>query len=401
MAILVSADISPRVITVPTADGTSITVQSLLDQCRVWEEIPANMSYPRLALAAGKTEVRPGKFTGIVLTLQNAVLAFEARGGPDFVACNVDDGDLVAVDANGALLSSPIQTTAFTQVNYAASTSATLISAGSGVTAQDKLDIADQVWNEAQAEHAAAGSFGVTASEVEAIKAVTDLLPNAGALSDLATILTDTNELQGDWADGGRLDLLLDAIPTTAMRGTDNAATAADLATAQADLDILTGTDGATLATTQALYAPAKAGDLMGLANNAITAAKLAADAVAEIQSGLATAAALTTVDTVVDAIRVITDALGATAAANLALSAGASGIVVGAAEAGTLSTTQMTSNLTEETNNHYVGRVIIWTSGVLAGQATDITAYLGSTGRLTFTAVTEAPSPADAFLIV
>ena len=29
-----------------------------------------------------------------------------------------------------------------------------------------------------------------------------------------------------DWADGGRLDLLLDAIPTTAMRGTDNAALA-------------------------------------------------------------------------------------------------------------------------------------------------------------------------------
>ena len=30
-----------------------------------------------------------------------------------------------------------------------------------------------------------------------------------------------------DWADGGRLDLLLDAIPTTVMRGTDNAATEA------------------------------------------------------------------------------------------------------------------------------------------------------------------------------
>jgi len=29
-----------------------------------------------------------------------------------------------------------------------------------------------------------------------------------------------------DWLDGGRLDLLLDAIPTTAMRGTDNAALA-------------------------------------------------------------------------------------------------------------------------------------------------------------------------------
>ena len=42
-------------------------------------------------------------------------------------------------------------------------------------------------------------------------------------------IEADTNELQTDWADDGRLDLLLDAIPTTAMRGTDNAALATKL----------------------------------------------------------------------------------------------------------------------------------------------------------------------------
>lgn len=66
-----------------------------------------------------------------------------------------------------------------------------------------------------------------------------------------------------DWINGGRLDLLLDAIPTV-MRGTDSAALATSLATAQLDLDTITGTDGATLATAQALYAPAKAGDNMG-----------------------------------------------------------------------------------------------------------------------------------------
>lgn len=89
----------------------------------------------------------------------------------------------------------------------------------------------------------------------DAIKAVTDLLPNAGALSDLATILTDTNELQTDWANGGRLDLLIDTITTyvdliddatnglaaikaeveglagAAMRGTNNAALEATLLT--------------------------------------------------------------------------------------------------------------------------------------------------------------------------
>jgi len=42
-------------------------------------------------------------------------------------------------------------------------------------------------------------------------------------------------------------------------------ATATALATAQADLDVLTGSDGATLATAQGNYAPAKAGDAMAL----------------------------------------------------------------------------------------------------------------------------------------
>lgn len=53
------------------------------------------------------------------------------------------------------------------------------------------------------------------------------------------------------------------------------------------------------------------------IANNAITAAAIASDAVTEIQSGLATAAALSDVDTVVDAILVDTAEIG-TAGAGL-----------------------------------------------------------------------------------
>jgi len=47
------------------------------------------------------------------------------------------------------------------------------------------------------------------------------------------------------------METTLNAIPTTAMRGTDSAATATALATAQLDLDTITGSDGATLATLQ------------------------------------------------------------------------------------------------------------------------------------------------------
>ena len=50
--------------------------------------------------------------------------------------------------------------------------------------------IADVVWDEPVAGHVAAGSFGKTDAD----------------------ILADTNELQADWVDAGRLDALLDAI---------------------------------------------------------------------------------------------------------------------------------------------------------------------------------------------
>lgn len=103
--------------------------------------------------------------------------------------------------------------------------------------------------------------------------------------------------------------------------------------------------------------------------------------------------------DLLIDAIKVVTDALTSAAATKLALSAGT--IVVGNAITGTLSTTAMTTDLTEATNDHYNGRIIIWTSGVLIAQATDITDYDGATKMFTFTAITEAPSNGDDFIIV
>ncbi len=90
----------------------------------------------------------------------------------------------------------------------------------------------------------------------------------------------------------------------------------------------------------------------------------------------------------------------GSTSAADK-LELSALSIETGAAAAGTLSTTKMTSTLTEATDDHYIGRIIIWTSGVLIRQTSDITDYVGSGGLLTFTAVTEAPTAGDTFIIV
>ncbi len=102
--------------------------------------------------------------------------------------------------------------------------------------------------------------------------------------TEIAAILADTNELQTDWVNGGRLDLLIDGI--------------------KAKSDTLPAS-------------PAAVGSAMTLATGAITAAVIAtgaidadaisSDAVTEIQSGLATATALQTIDDNVDAILVDT----------------------------------------------------------------------------------------------
>lgn len=59
--------------------------------------------------------------------------------------------------------------------------------------------------------------------------------------------------------------------------------------------------------------------------------------------------------------------------------------------------------DITEATGDHYKGRIVIFTSGALAGQATDITGYsnVGGIGQFTVTALTEAPANNDTFIIV
>jgi len=119
---------SPRVITV-LGPSVTIKIQDLHDSVKKLEEEPYALSYPPLIKSAGKEDLGGSTEVGITSTLQNARLAFEARGGPSFVECNVDGGNLVAVDDVGAEIS-PIHTTAYVQVNYAKSSSATLVNGG-------------------------------------------------------------------------------------------------------------------------------------------------------------------------------------------------------------------------------------------------------------------------------
>lgn len=89
--------------------------------------------------------------------------------------------------------------------------------------------IADAVWDELISGHVIAGSFGaknqnvVPSETIEDYKADVSALATDAALSThdvkldtvdgiVDNILLDTNELQTDWANGGRLDLIIDLI---------------------------------------------------------------------------------------------------------------------------------------------------------------------------------------------
>jgi len=91
---------------------------------------------------------------------------------------------------------------------------------------------------------------------------------------------------------------------------------------------------------------------------------------------------------------------INSVAASAVNLEQGAFALVRGQAVTGTLTTTTFTTNLTEATDDHYNGRVVTFTSGVLNGQSTDITDYTGSSKLITVTAMTEAPSNTDTFVI-
>lgn len=58
----------------------------------------------------------------------------------------------------------------------------------------------------------------------------------------------------------------------------------------------------------------------------------------------------------------------------------------------GTPTTTSGVLNLTEATDDHFVGRTLLFRGGALDGQVSRITQYFGSTKMVTYPTLTEAP---------
>ncbi len=257
----------------------------------------------------------------------------------------------------------------------------------------------------------------------------------AAVKAETALVVADTNELQTDWANGGRLDVILDAIlvdtGTTLPATLATLATSAALATVDTNVDAILVDTGTTIPAT--LGTPAGADMAADIAAVKVDTAAILVDTGTTLPATLATAAALATVDTNVDAILVDTAttipgliataqadldtitgtggallATGQTASAWSSLEASAGQIIEATVDTVTNTHTPTTTefqadDITEATADHYNGRIVIFTSGVLAGQATDITDYaaVGGIGQLTVTALTEAPSNNDTFIIV
>ena len=188
------------------------------------------------------------------------------------------------------------------------------------------------------------GSANVTAwlgATATALETAADVRTEMDANStQLAAIVADTNELQGDWANGGRLDLILDSRMAEASINTTGGAV-----------------DNVTLVATTTTNTDMRGTD------------------------SAATAANLATVDANVDTLLL--------------------GVITGTAQTGTLSTTQATTDLTGYANDELIGRVIVFTGGTADGQASDITDYASASGLVTFTAIPTAPANGDTFKIV
>jgi len=127
-------DRTNRVITVASPD-TVVDIQEIYDKSKDKEDDPGYIDEPIIMTATGKEVLTPSSSVAITAVMQNNwKVGFEARGGPDFIICRIDGGNMT--DSSGTV-GAWINPTAFVQVIYGSSSSATLVTGTGGLTAQD------------------------------------------------------------------------------------------------------------------------------------------------------------------------------------------------------------------------------------------------------------------------
>ena len=338
--------------------------------------------------------------------------------GTGTAALSVSSGlvTLAGVTHTGAVIP-----TVTTLTNLPAITANWLTAAGMDTTAS--AEIADAVWDEAQADHVAAGSFGVTASEIADILVDTAEIGAAGAgLTNIGTIATVTN---------------LTNLPAITANWLTAAGTAADFGAEMATA-VWTDTTAGDFTVAASIGKSVMNGVALGtgLTINAYTGntvqtgdafARLGAPAGASVSADVAavkvdTAAILVDTGTTLDGripaaltaggnmkVDVLAISGSTTAADNLEESTEA--IAYGTVDGtGATTTAFLSSALTPDsvTNDQFNGRVLIFkadtTTTALRGQATTISDYVHTSaeiGTFTVVALTTAPQTGDTFTIL
>jgi hypothetical protein len=288
---------------VAEGDGGGTTAYST-DGIVLYTPTQAETNYTSFILIAKKTGCIPACVTVVTTASSVPGRTMPADGSitAAVIATDAIDADAIKADAVTEIQSglatatnvSDAQTAIITQVDA----NETKIDAVKAKTDNLPSDPADQ--SAVEAAITAATSPLATAANLATVAGYLD--------TEIADILADTNELQAAWADGGRLDLILDArssqasvddLPTNAelatALGTADDAVLAAIATVQSDTNdiqtrlpaalesgrIAAALDSAArvkLDGTQPDYAPLKASDYTAPANSDITAIKAKTD---------------------------------------------------------------------------------------------------------------------------
>ena len=252
--------------------------------------------------------------------------------------------------------------------------------------------------------------------------------------ASIDAIEIDTNELQSDWADGGRLDLLLDAIKLI----TDALPESGSLTTIDANIDTVLSRVTGNVALEATLTAIKGAGwttETLTTIEAAINGQTDPSAALATIQAvtdlipdagamtSIAKAIALAVVDSNVDAIKAVTDVIPDSGALTTIQSdlddiqtrvPTTAELVYMVDHAKTAKPVTFTSGTTttaviatvdgvapSSTDDRYNGRVLIFNFGTLDEEATDITDYDGGSGTATFTATSLSVSATHTAILV
>ena len=139
------------------------------------------------------------------------------------------------IDASVGAMAANVMTAAAAAADLTTELQAGLATAAALSTLDGKVDVIDGVVDAILVDTA---EIGVAGAGLTALATAANLATVAGYLdTEIAAILADTNELQTDWTNGGRLDLLVDAIKAKTDALPASPAAVSDIPTAGAIAD--------------------------------------------------------------------------------------------------------------------------------------------------------------------